>query len=941
MNRPTHEQRIAETMIHRRIKTWPIWLRQLVWASSRSRLQLRSWQTSPESAQDGTQEGILRAFASMPVELVFDHLASGEHGISDTEALARRRIHGCNAVSSQRPPSCFMLFLSIIPNPFNILLVFLAIINAAMPPPNWKGFAVLMIMVLISCVVRFWQEYQSGMAVFRLQSSITSKFRVRRPSCNSTSTNKQRHSLNEIAVAGGDLVPGDVVILVPGAVVPADCLILESSFLRISQSTWTGESEPVLKVTGSNDLKDEFSLFDLGNLAFMGTSIVSGHGAGLVLRTGDDVLIATMAKEIEKKRQPNSFQKGIRNVTWMLIGFMVVMVPVVLCISGKSTGDWANAALFSISVAVGLVPEMLPAIVNANLARGAHQLSKKRAIVKRLDCVQNLGAMTVLCSDKTGTLTRDELSVHQYTDVMGEDSLDVIELAKVDSSIQGDSGNNMDRAILNCQLPDGGEIPVAHYDKVQAVPFDFERRRSGCIVRGITGSNLLIIKGAFDEVLSLCSSMRFRGKSEHLDHEVRRQLSQRAMRMNKQGHRVILVATRNLGKPQPVDDLELGTLEIGMTVEGMISFVDPPKDDAKDALARLTELGVRVKVLTGDSLPVALNVCSSLELIQRGDTIEEDAEAITGPDLAALEGSDEFDLAVQRCTVFAKVTPKQKSMIVTSLQKAGHCVGMLGDGINDCIALRDADVGISVDSGAGVAKDCADLILTEKGLSIVVQSVTLGRITHGNTIKYLKMVASSNFGNVFSIVAASAWLPFTPMISIQLLAQNLLYDISQIAIPWDRVDDEYLREPRRWNAIDIFRFVVVLGPTSSVIDICTYLLGWFYYGVKSTDDKQAVKLFQTHWFLQGLLTQTLIVHLLRTAKVPFVQSRAAPILVFSTASIMTIGFILPWVPAFRPAFSFAQPAPTFIGFLAAELLAYAIEVQLVKMLYIRIFGTWL
>lgn len=348
-------------------------------------------------------------------------------------------------------------------------------------------------------------------------------------------------------------------------------------------------------------------------------------------------------------------------------------------------------------------------------------------------------ALTV---EQTGTLTKDELSVHQYTDVMGEDSLDVIELAKVDSSIQADSGNNMDRAILNCQLPDGGEIPVAHYDKVQAIPFDFERRRSGCIVRGITGNNLLIIKGAFDEVLSLCSSMRVYGKSEHLDHEVRRQLSQRATRMNEQGHRVILVATRNLGKPRPVDDFELGALEIGMTVEGMISFVDPPKDDAKEAVARLTGLGVRVKVLTGDSLPVALNVCSSLELIQRGDAIEEDAGAITGPDLAALEGSDEFDLAVERCTVFAKVTPKQKSMIVISLQKAGHCVGMLGDGINDCIALRDADVGISVDSGAGVAKDCADLILTEKGLSIIVQSVTLGRITHGNTIKYIKVSCS-------------------------------------------------------------------------------------------------------------------------------------------------------------------------------------------------------
>ncbi|KAI5460677.1 HAD-like domain-containing protein [Mariannaea sp. PMI_226] len=423
---------------------------------------------------------------------------------------------------------------------------------------------------------------------------------------------------------------------------------------------------------------------------------------------------------------------------------------------------------------------MLPAIVNANLARGAHQLSKKRAIVKRLDCVQNLGAMTVLCSDKTGTLTRDELSVHRYTGIMGEDSLGVIELAK-------------------------------------AIPFDFERRRPGCIVRGITGNSLLIIKGAFDDVLSLCSFMRSRGKSEHLDHEVRRQLSRRATHMNKYGHRVMLVATRNLGKPRLVDSFELDTLEMGMTVEGMISFVDPPKDDAKDAVARLTGLGVRVKVLTGDSLPVALNVCSSLELIQRGDAIEEDEEAIAGPDLAALEGSDEFDLAVERCTVFTKVTPKQKSMIVTSLQKAGHCVGMLGDGINDAIALRDADVGISVDSGAGVAKD------------------------YGSILEFWQRLQHRGGERLATLYAC-------PMMSIQLLAQNLLYDISQIAIPWGRVDDEYLKEPRRWNAIDIFRFVVVLGPTSSVIDVCTCLLGWFYYGVKSTSDKQAVQLFQTHWF---------------------------------------------------------------------------------------------
>ncbi|KAG8352210.1 hypothetical protein FVEN_g9670 [Fusarium venenatum] len=386
---------------------------------------------------------------------------------------------------------------------------------------------------------------------------------------------------------------------------------------------------------------------------------------------------------------------------------------------------------------------MLPTIVNANLARAAHQLSKKQAIVKRLDSVQNLGAMTVLCSDKTGTLTKDELTLHQYTNINDEDTMEVIELTKVDSHIQGNSGNNMDRAILNFQPPNGGEVAAAHYDQVRVIPFDFDHCRSGCIVRGITGANLLIIKVAFDEVLSRCSSMRFRGKTLDLNHDLLPQWRRLAARKNEQGYRVLLVATKPLEESCVIDDNDLDTLESDMVLEGMISFSDPPKDDAKDAIASLTELGVSVKVLTGDSLPVALNICRSPELVQRREMIDDDAEAISGPELALLEGSQEFNIAVGRCSVFAKVTPKQKSLIVTSLQKAGHCVGMLGDGINDCTALRDADIGISVDSGAGVAKDCADLILTEKGLSIIFQSVVLGRITHGNTVKYIKARQSS------------------------------------------------------------------------------------------------------------------------------------------------------------------------------------------------------
>ncbi|EQL03977.1 magnesium-translocating P-type ATPase family protein [Ophiocordyceps sinensis CO18] len=897
-----------------------------------------SWNALPPSARDGSPEAVLAAYAVQPSELVMQLLQSHLHGLTDDEAAARRAIKGANILPTQRPPSWILTLLAAIPNPFNVLLIFLAIINAAVPDRDWAGITVLLIMVVVSVLVRFWQEY-----------------RPRRPRVHDDAQVVEHagpaalrycpgpHELprepTPVTVMEKDLVPGDVVALSPGCIVPADCLILEASFLRISQSTWTGETEPVAKIANPPGDK-EVTLFDMPNLAFMGTSVISGNGLALVLRTGGDVLIAGMAKELKKRREKNAFEKGIRNVSWMLIGFMCVMVPIVLVISGKRTGDWNAAALFSISVAVGLVPEMLPAIVNANLARGAYSLSKMKAIVKRLDSVQNLGAMSILCSDKTGTLTRDEITLSQYLDYTGAENLAVLKLATVDAHVQGVNGNNIDLAILNHHL---GEktVSVAQYEKVAAIPFTFERRRSSCIVRGATGQNLLICKGAFDEVLGLCTTVRQGGIAVPLTPEKKRTLVELSDALNKEGYRVLLIAEKQLSGVNFEDEDGLGGLETRMTLEGVLSFIDPPKDDAALAIAQLKALGVQIKVLTGDSLPVALNVCQALGLVGVGDETDDDVQAVTGPQLAELENTPEFDATVKTCTVFAKLTPQQKALVVGSLRTAGHCVGMLGDGINDCMALRKADVGISVDSGASVAKDCADLILTEKGLGIIVASVKTGRVTHGNTIKYIKMVASSNFGNVFSVLAASAWVPFQPMLGLQLLAQNLLYDISQIAIPWDRVDPEYMTTPKSWNTLDLLRFVIVLGPTSSVIDILTFVLGWFYYGVQTEDDIAGVKMFRAHWFLQGLLTQTLIVHLLRTDKIPFIQSRCTVPLALSTASIMLIGFAIPWIPPFRDALGFSQPAPSYVGLLAAELVLYCIEVQVVKMIYVRIFKTWL
>ncbi|KID84214.1 magnesium-translocating P-type ATPase family protein [Metarhizium guizhouense ARSEF 977] len=902
-----------------------------------------SWLSLPSLAADTSAEAILTAFAGMEPDMVLDHLQTHKDGLTDEEADARRSIKGPNVLPTHTAPSWFITLLKTIPNPFNILLIALAIINAAIPPGDWKGFTVLLVMVIISVAVRFWQEYRSSLAVFKLQASVSCNLDVRRQPNMSLSQKVSTPSseASSKTVAEQDLVPGDVVVLSPGSVMPADCLILEASFLRVSQSTWTGENDPVPKTPSVSGEKGT-TLFDLSNIAFMGTSVISGNGVALVLRTGADVLIASMAKELKKRREPNSFQLGIRHVSYMLIGFMLTMVPLVLGISGYTTKDWDAAALYSISVAVGLVPEMLPAIVNANLARGAYVLSKMKAISKRLDSVQNLGAMTVLCSDKTGTLTKDEITLCQYLDCNGDSNVNVLKLATVDAVVQGSNGNNIDGAILDYRMPDGCRVNTAQYENVAAIPFNFERRRSACVVKGITGANLLICKGAFEEVLRVCSMVRQGGVALPLDFQIKQTLLERVNSLNKDGYRVLLVAMKQIGDISREDEDGLHELESSMVLEGMISFIDPPKDDAAESIAQLKKLGVEVKVLTGDALPVAVNVCQRLDLIGRDEGSEDDdLQAITGPELSLLEDTDEFDNVVKTCKVFAKLTPNQKALVIGSLRKAGHCVGMLGDGINDCIALRKADVGISVDSGASVAKDCADLILTEKGLGIIVTSVTTGRLTHGNTIKYIKMVASSNFGNVFSMLVASAWLPFTPMLGIQILAQNLLYDISQIAIPWDRVDPEYLATPKTWKTWDLLRFVVVLGPTSSVIDILTFSLGWFFYGIQTADDAVDVKRFQTHWFLQGLLTQTLIVHLLRTAKIPFIQSRAAKPLALSTTAIMIIGFVLPWIPPVQRGLSFEQPAPSYVGFLVAELLLYCIEVQIVKMIYIKIFKTWL
>lgn len=537
-------------------------------------------------------------------------------------------------------------------------------------------------------------------------------------------------------------------------------------------------------------------------------------------------------------------------------------------------------------------------------------------------------------------MTKDEIALRHHLDCFGTSDNRVLQLGYINASNQSGKKNSIDSALL--RFVEGAEKPtsIPPCEKVAEIPFTFEKRRSSCIVRNAqNGKLLLICKGAFEEVIALCPSMRDGAASVTADTENRQGLLKQVTGLNNDGHRVILVATKEINERQIRDEDALLDADSNMTVEGLLTFLDPPKEDAAPSIHRLQTLGVEVKVLTGDNLGVAMKVCRSLDLVQEAE--EGTIQAIDGPDLAKLEGTEDYDEVLKTCQVFAKLTPKQKGEVVLRLKAMGKCVGFLGDGINDSVALRFADVGISVDTGANVAKECADVILTEKALGIIVDCVTTGRITHGNTIKYIKMVASSNFGNVFSILIASAWLPFEPMTALQILIQNLLYDISQIAIPWDRMDGEYLLEPHQWNTKDLLRFIVVFGPTSSTIDMCTFCLNWFYYGIRTANDPVALARFHTHWFLEGLLTQTLIVHLLRTAKVPVFQSRAAKVLVVTTVTIMLVGFLLPYIPPFAHALQLVKPANSFIGFLVAELVLYCVEVQLVKMLYIKCTGIWL
>lgn len=869
----------------------------------------------------------LAGISARPGVRVLRDADASRNGLTHAEAALRLERHGSNAIAQERAPRWYVQLAKAYANPFIAVLVFLAAVMYWQEPAD-PGVIILSVMVGISGLLRFWQEYRSGRAADALKQLVTTTCAVQRRAGSGSGPTTFEIPMDQV-------VPGDVVKLAAGDLIPADLRLITAKDLMVSQAALSGESLPVAKAdTRTDDLGQSGTTdpVEADNLCLMGTSVTSGTATGLVVATGSDTYFGSMAGSLVGERPETNFDTGVRKVSFLLIRFMLVMVPIVFMINGFTKGDWEAAFLLGIAVAVGLTPEMLPMVVSSNLARGAVAMSKRKVVVKRLNAIQNLGAMDVLCTDKTGTLTEDRIVLDRYLDVHGDEDNEVLEYGYLNAHFQTGLKNLMDQAVID-RVGEAEEVVVdARFSMVDEIPFDFARRRMSVVLNrnSIVGGagrpeHVMITKGAVEEVLALCTHMTDRGRKVELTEQLRWHVTRIAEDNNRQGLRVLAVATRTMDTPR---DTYTVADEDGLTLVGFLAFLDPPKADAALALQGLADKGIAVKVVTGDNELVAARVCADVGL-----TV---GHVVGGTEIDALDDAELRALAA-RTTVFAKINPVQKARIVRALQADGHTVGFLGDGINDAAALRDADVGISVDTAVDIAKESADIILLEKDLTVLEQGVIQGRTTFGNTIKYIKMTASSNFGNVFSVLVASAFIPFQPMMAIMLLVQNLVYDIAQLATPWDRMDEEYLRKPRNWDAKGIGRFMLCIGPISSIFDIAMFVIMW---NVFAANTEAHAALFQSGWFIEGLLSQTLVVHMIRTRKIPFIQSRASwPVMVMTVLAVLT-GLFLPFSPL-ASSLGFVPLPASYFPWLIGVLLAYCTLTQLLKTVYIRKFGTWL
>lgn len=860
-------------------------------------------------------------------------------GLTKDQIEEKQKEYGKNDFSHKHFVWYKQLFRNLV-NPFIIILTIIAIYNfisyfVINDDPSDRselwGAIIVLVMVVLSVVITFFQDFRSYKSSEKLREMVETTASVFRYSGKFPDRKINLDDLNSVAqntkeILIEELVPGDIVFLSSGDMVPADVRLLKSIDLFINQAALTGEALPVEKHATYNNKnsKKTSNMLEFENLCFMGTSVVSGGAIAIVIATGANSYFGTIASSITAKRPETSFNKGIKKVSYLLVAFMLAMITLIFVVNFFTKHDWLSALLFSISVAVGITPEMLPVIVSANLARGALRLSKKKVIVKNLSSIQNFGAMDILCTDKTGTLTEDKIELVRYLDPDGKKSHRVLELAFLNSSFQTGLKNNIDKTII--EKAQSGKITKQDYHKVDEIPFDFARRRMSVVISKNDQDDILICKGAVEEILKICHSVEIEDKVVPLDQEVKAKILQLSQDLNSQGLRVIAVGYRNF----KADKKQVYKIkdESNLTLMGYIGFFDVPKKSAITAIQALKTHGVEVKILTGDNEIVTRAICNKVGLDPKTPLLGTEIDAIS---------DQELSIRADETTIFAKMNPLQKARIIDILKLKNHTVGFLGDGINDAVALHHADVSISVNSASDIAKEASDIILLEKDLNVLEQGVTGGRITFGNILKYIKITIASNFGNVLSILIAAAWLPFLPMLAIQILLQNLLYDLSQLTIPWDGVDQEFIAKPRKWNIKSIVPFALWNGPLSSIFDVATFaFLGYALHAIPNDN----APLFQSGWFVLGITTQTLIFHLLRTAKVPFFKSNASWPVYVTTILFTAIGIAIPFT-VIGTAVNLVPLPWIFFAYLVGIVIAYFGLSQLWKMLYIKIFKSWI
>ena len=871
-----------------------------------SATQLPTAQTSNE------HEKRLVELCTVPLPEALATLNTSLEGLTTKEAKLRLGEFGPNELSHLKRLGFWADMVHRFRSPLVIQLLVIALVSAVIG--ELKSAVIVGGMILLSVGLSYVLDRRSSRAVEALGKRVQSRTFTLRDGA-------------ETEVRISEIVPGDIVLLQAGSIVPADLRLITAKDFFVSESALTGESMPVEKTSATPDRSIQSAL-ELPNACFFGTYVTSGTARGVVVNTGPRTIFGAISERLSGKREETSFERGVRSFTWLMIRFMVVMVCAVFFIVGLTKGNWVEALLFGLSVAVGLTPEMLPMIMTVNLAKGALTMAKKKVIVKRLPSIQNFGAINLLCTDKTGTLTEDRVVLERHVDIVGNKSEDVLTYAYLNSYFQTGLRNLIDRAVLehvdldveeNCRL-------------VDELPFDFQRRRMSVVV-DYEGDHVLICKGAVEEIYACCTHYQMGEEVYPLIDMIRRDLFEEVDRLNRDGFRVLGIAYREFPRTKTVFTVDD---EKDLILLGYIAFFDPPKASATEAIQLLKKAGVTVKVLTGDNGLVTQKVCREVGL---------DADRIiTGAELSQLSRTD-FLKAVEDYDVFVKLSPAQKEQIVMSLRENGHVVGFMGDGINDAPAMKAADVGISVDSGADVAKESADIVLLEKSLLVLGEGILEGRRVFANIVKYIRMGASSNFGNMFSVVGASYLIPFLPMQPVQILTNNLLYDFSQTGIPTDNVDEELIAKPLKWNIENIKRFMVFIGPISSIFDYATFALMWFFFhcsafldpSVSAVQKESLAKLFQTGWFVESLLTQTLIVHIIRTRRIPFIGSRASLPMTLTTLAVMAIGSWLPYSPFAADLGMVPLPA-VYWAWIAAFLVAYATLTHLVKTWFFNRYG---